>query len=505
MPRASPLATASAPGVALAATPSTASGRHPAAIPEIMAMPPQHVARESKPPRAASWPRGSGVAKHLSGQRAARRQCSRAGHRWPRCWPRPRAHGVAQPRCRARCCARADRRSRAQLLAFDDAALMRSPPRCFAPASNAARPASRWPTSPASASSGRCRWWSRRMCWCRARKPNCWSNAAWRGSMPTRVLVADLGTGSLAIAAALALERPDWQHRGHGRVGRGTRRGRDQSPASAALADIELREGSWCAGAAGDEPLRRHREQPPVCRAGRSGTACPGPRTAGCAGRRRAGLCRPARHRRCARAAPASPGGVLLLEHGATQAPAAAAELVALGYARVVCHRDLAGLDRVTKHLVATLLKGHTWSVSKLRSAVSPSNWMPQKAPLSAENFLAYVDDGFFDGLIFHRVIPGFMIQGGGHAAGHEPEEEQARRSSNEATNGLKNRRGTLAMARTNDIHSATSQFFINLSRQRVPRQLAGQLRLCRVRPGRRRHGHHRPHREGTHRAAQGP
>lgn len=85
-----------------------------------------------------------------------------------------------------------------------------------------------------------------------------------------------------------------------------------------------------------------------------------------------------------------------------------------------------------------------------------------KQAPVSVENFLRYVDEGFFDGTIFHRVIAGFMVQGGGLTAdmkdkkGHEP-------IKNEATNGLKNKRGTLAMARTNDINSATSQFFINL------------------------------------------
>ena len=85
------------------------------------------------------------------------------------------------------------------------------------------------------------------------------------------------------------------------------------------------------------------------------------------------------------------------------------------------------------------------------------------KAPVSVENFLAYVDEGFFDGLIFHRVIPGFMIQGGGFAPDMSQKKNRAP-IKNEATNGLKNARGTIAMARTNEINSATSQFFINLS-----------------------------------------
>ncbi|MGE0581263.1 MAG: peptidylprolyl isomerase [Steroidobacteraceae bacterium] len=85
-----------------------------------------------------------------------------------------------------------------------------------------------------------------------------------------------------------------------------------------------------------------------------------------------------------------------------------------------------------------------------------------QAAPLSAANFLAYVEDGFFDGTLFHRVIPGFMIQGGGMTAGLAQKETRAP-IQNEAKNGLRNQRGTLSMARTNDIHSATSQFFVNL------------------------------------------
>ena len=83
------------------------------------------------------------------------------------------------------------------------------------------------------------------------------------------------------------------------------------------------------------------------------------------------------------------------------------------------------------------------------------------QAPKSVENFLAYVSSGFYEGTVFHRVIPGFMIQGGGMTADLN---RKATRESieNEATNGLKNARGTLAMARTADVNSATSQFFIN-------------------------------------------
>jgi len=84
------------------------------------------------------------------------------------------------------------------------------------------------------------------------------------------------------------------------------------------------------------------------------------------------------------------------------------------------------------------------------------------EAPISSENFQAYVDAGFFDGTIFHRVIPGFVLQGGGFTADMQQKKTNAP-IKNEATNGLKNKRGTLSMARTNDIHSATSQFFINL------------------------------------------
>ncbi|MBX7277820.1 peptidylprolyl isomerase [Pseudomonas sp. M5A4_2d] len=87
----------------------------------------------------------------------------------------------------------------------------------------------------------------------------------------------------------------------------------------------------------------------------------------------------------------------------------------------------------------------------------------PVKAPISTKNFLAYVDSGFYTNTIFHRVIPGFMVQGGGFTAQMSQKETKAP-IKNEASNGLHNVRGTLSMARTNDPNSATSQFFINVA-----------------------------------------
>ena len=86
-----------------------------------------------------------------------------------------------------------------------------------------------------------------------------------------------------------------------------------------------------------------------------------------------------------------------------------------------------------------------------------------EQAPITVENFLQYVDDGFYDGTVFHRVIPGFVLQGGGltEAMRKKPTRDPI---TNEAENGLKNTRGALSMARTSDIHSATSQFFVNLA-----------------------------------------
>ncbi len=86
----------------------------------------------------------------------------------------------------------------------------------------------------------------------------------------------------------------------------------------------------------------------------------------------------------------------------------------------------------------------------------------PEKAPVTSQNFIDYVNDGHYDGLIFHRVIPGFMIQGGGMNV--EMREKKTKAPiKNEAGNGLANKTGSIAMARTNVVDSATSQFFINV------------------------------------------
>ncbi|MBD3756283.1 MAG: peptidyl-prolyl cis-trans isomerase, partial [Gammaproteobacteria bacterium] len=100
----------------------------------------------------------------------------------------------------------------------------------------------------------------------------------------------------------------------------------------------------------------------------------------------------------------------------------------------------------------------------------------PEKAPKTVENFLAYVHEGFYDGTIFHRVIADFMVQGGGFTPDMGKKITRAP-IQNEADNGLRNQIGTVAMARTNDPHSATAQFFINVAqnsfldfREKTPR-----------------------------------
>ncbi|MBF0163453.1 MAG: peptidyl-prolyl cis-trans isomerase [Magnetococcales bacterium] len=114
---------------------------------------------------------------------------------------------------------------------------------------------------------------------------------------------------------------------------------------------------------------------------------------------------------------------------------------------------DVPNPSKSGAHPMVTLSTNHGDIVLELDEA---------KAPITVKNFLDYVDAGFFDGLIFHRVIPGFMIQGGGMTPDMK-EKPNNPPIKNEADNGLVNARGTIAMARTQIVDSATSQFFINL------------------------------------------
>src|SRR6202046_3737714 len=97
-----------------------------------------------------------------------------------------------------------------------------------------------------------------------------------------------------------------------------------------------------------------------------------------------------------------------------------------------------------------------------------------KEAPESVANFTRYIDEGYFDGTIFHRIVPGFVIQGGGLTSDYAQKKTHAP-VRNEAANGVRNRRGTLSMARTDEIHSATSQFFVNLADNEFLDQRPGQ------------------------------
>jgi peptidyl-prolyl cis-trans isomerase A (cyclophilin A) len=117
--------------------------------------------------------------------------------------------------------------------------------------------------------------------------------------------------------------------------------------------------------------------------------------------------------------------------------------------------------------LAALVLALPAWAVNptvemKTNYGVVTIELYPEKAPKTVANFLQYVKDGFYDNTLFHRVIDGFMIQGGGFEPGMNQKATRAP-IQNEARNGLKNQVGTLAMARTGNPHSATAQFFINL------------------------------------------
>ena len=126
---------------------------------------------------------------------------------------------------------------------------------------------------------------------------------------------------------------------------------------------------------------------------------------------------------------------------------------VLLGVAALMLSTVLVGNDSQGETKMVTL----TTSLGAIELQLDASN-----APDTVSNFITYVEDGHYDGILFHRVIPDFMIQGGGMRAGLVEKPTRAP-IQNEANNGLKNLRGTIAMARTQDPHSATAQFFINL------------------------------------------
>lgn len=115
------------------------------------------------------------------------------------------------------------------------------------------------------------------------------------------------------------------------------------------------------------------------------------------------------------------------------------------------------GADKAQKGEVRTMILMET-SLGNIKLEL-----YPDKAPISVENFLSYIKDGFFDGTIYHRIIPNFMIQGGGFTKEMGKKETKSP-IKNEADNGLVNDIGSIAMARTSDVNSATSQFFINVS-----------------------------------------
>ena len=122
----------------------------------------------------------------------------------------------------------------------------------------------------------------------------------------------------------------------------------------------------------------------------------------------------------------------------------------------------LAGFARAGEVTMATNVMTNTTVVMATSEGNIEIELFADKAPISVSNFLAYVDAGFYDNTVFHRVIPNFMIQGGGFETNMNQKTTKAP-IKNEAKNGLKNDRGTLAMARTAVVDSATSQFFINV------------------------------------------
>ncbi len=124
-------------------------------------------------------------------------------------------------------------------------------------------------------------------------------------------------------------------------------------------------------------------------------------------------------------------------------------------------------ITRALRTLISDCLERASFSMSKVKLTTNHGDIVLQldaeKAPLTTENFVQYVKDGHYNGTVFHRVIKGFMIQGGGFEAGMSQKKTRAS-IQNEADNGLKNKKYSIAMARTMEPHSASAQFFINAS-----------------------------------------
>ncbi|CAO3307443.1 peptidyl-prolyl cis-trans isomerase B [Pseudomonas sp. P14-2025] len=124
-------------------------------------------------------------------------------------------------------------------------------------------------------------------------------------------------------------------------------------------------------------------------------------------------------------------------------------------------------ITRALRTLISDCLERASFSMSKVKLSTNHGDIVLQldaeKAPLTTENFVQYVKDGHYNGTVFHRVIKGFMIQGGGFEAGMSQKKTRAS-IQNEADNGLQNKKYSIAMARTMEPHSASAQFFINAS-----------------------------------------
>ncbi len=250
-------------------------------------------------------------------------------------------------------------------------------------------PANRWPTSPACANSGRCRWSWRRQYWCRDRRPSSSSNSRWRASTPRPRRIADLGTGSGAIALALAKERPAWwliaTDFSHD-VLQIAQINRERLQ----VGNVELRQGRWC-DALGSEPYDAILSNPPYIAPGHPALAAlrHEPLEALVAGddgyADLLAIAAGARSR-------LKRGGLLLLEHGADQAARLARELAGLGYADIACpsrpcrprpcHRGELALKRVSLYCSAPRHHQERHMVaSKPRRVISRWNCMPRRHP----------------------------------------------------------------------------------------------------------------------------